>query len=165
MMWVVRQLLASHSGEAGLSAPAVSALIAAAGSADADSEGGALQNGKILFIGQRHADGCERPDGCAFAYEGDHQGGWARTARSVVSTNAARRQRLQWGHALLATNHNMERGAAYDGDAALAGVPSSVFNRDVSYSSRWRYLVRPITLLISFELEFRTVLTADQVEQ
>jgi hypothetical protein len=142
MMWVVRQLLASHSGEAGLSAPAVSALIAAAGSADADSEGGALQNGKILFIGQRHADGCERPDGCAFAYEGDHQGGWARTARTVVSTNAARRQRLQWGHALLATNHNMERGAAYDGDAALAGVPSSVFNRDVSYSSRWRYLVR-----------------------
>jgi hypothetical protein len=159
MMWVVRQLLESHSGEGGLSASAVSSLICETQLAGAEDEG-TLQNGKILFIGQRHADGCDRPDGCAFAYEGDHQGGWTRTARSNIPFNGhgigtvfdsgdglhqtscssvGRSNRLQWNHALLATNHNMDRGAAYNGDAALDGVPSSVFGRDVSYSSRWRY--------------------------
>ena len=43
---------------------------------------------------------------------------------------------MRWDEALLATNHNMERGAAYS-DAS--GVPAKVFDRAVSYSSRWRY--------------------------
>ncbi len=161
MMWVVRQLLESHLGEGGLSASDVCSFVRETQPVGADDEG-MLQNGKILFIGQRHANGCNRPDGCAFAYEGDHQGGWTRTARHNLpsSTKATgtlpadeggglqqhvrhrsvgQNNWLQWDHALLATNHNMDRGAAYDGDAALAGVPSNVFGREVSYSSRWRY--------------------------
>eukprot|EP01046_Picozoa_sp_COSAG06_P114635 COSAG06_NODE_61467_length_267_cov_1.404762_1_plen_39_part_10 len=39
----------------------------------------------------------------------------------------------------MATNHNMDRGVDYTGDAAAAGVPAEVFERNVSYSSRWRY--------------------------
>ena len=105
-----------------------------------DDASGVLQNGKILFIGQRNGDGSARPDGCAFAYEGDHAGGWMRTARG--ETDAGQQAVLRWEEALLATNHNMERGAEFTADGA--GVPTTVFGRGVGYSSQWRYLLRGI---------------------
>ena len=134
MMWAVRQLLASHTDETGVSAAAMEGALLEGMGADPGSGDGVLQNGKILFVGQRLGDGSARPDGCAFAFEGDHLGGWVRTA---AAEGDAQEGVLRWPEALLATNHNMERGAEYT-DAS--GVPAAVFGRDIGYSSRWRYM-------------------------